>query len=298
MTDAAPLADVPVRDAATVMLVRDGADGLEVFMLRRNLNSDFVGGAYVFPGGAVDDHDRHVDLEPICEGRTDAEASAALGIESGGLAYWVAAIRECFEEAGVLLAYDAHGEVVRLGDPAVAERFSVHRHAVDHGERRLVDVCAEEGLRLAVDGMHYFSHWITPEGAPRRYDTRFFVAAAPVEQEALHDDRETIANTWIRPADALERHHRGDFDMIFPTIRSLEAIDRFDAAADLLGAASAFDDVPAVLPRVMADSGGMRIVLPGDPGYERGRGLRPGEPLPGLSGGPQIPVGERSADRA
>ena len=98
--------EVQVRDAATVMLVRDAADGggMEVFMLRRNLNSDFVGGAYVFPGGAVDEADRHSDLERICTGRTDAAASEQLGIDSGGLAYWVAAVRECFEEAGVLLA--------------------------------------------------------------------------------------------------------------------------------------------------------------------------------------------------
>src|SRR5581483_1632353 len=113
---------VEVRDAATVMLVRDGAGGLEVFMLRRNLNSDFVGGAYVFPGGAVDVADRHADLEAVCEGRSDDQASQLLEIDSGGLAYWVAAIRECFEEAGVLLAYDAGGQLVSLADPDVAAR--------------------------------------------------------------------------------------------------------------------------------------------------------------------------------
>src|SRR3954449_5017694 len=106
---------IAIRDAATVMLVRDAAPaaggGMEVFMLRRNLNSDFVGGAYVFPGGAVDPEDRHIDLEPVCEGRSDADASRRLGIPSGGLAFWVAAIRESFEEAGVLLAYDLDGLV-------------------------------------------------------------------------------------------------------------------------------------------------------------------------------------------
>ncbi|MHB1447445.1 MAG: NUDIX hydrolase, partial [Acidimicrobiales bacterium] len=112
-----------IRDAATVMLVRDGADGTEVFMLRRNLNSDFVGGAYVFPGGAVDPADREAELEPLCSGRTDAEASSLLSVESGGLAYWAAAIRECFEEAGVLLAYDRTGTILSLADPDTAERF-------------------------------------------------------------------------------------------------------------------------------------------------------------------------------
>src|SRR5207245_6920189 len=199
-------------------------DGLHVFMLRRNLNSDFVGGAYVFPGGAVDDADRHSDLEAVCEGRTDANASEALGVDHGGLAFWVAAIRECFEEAGVLLAYDVEGSIVSMADEEVAGRYGQHRAAVDSGARRLVEICAEEQLRLAVDQTHYFSHWITPVGAPRRYDTRFFVTAAPPEQVPLHDDRETIANLWVRPADALERYERGEFELIFPTIQRAQAI--------------------------------------------------------------------------
>ena len=105
---------VPLRDAATVLVLRDGREGLEVFMLRRNLKSDFVGGAYVFPGGAVDPDDRHDNLEPVCEGRSDSDASRRLGIERGGLAFWVAAIRESFEEAGLLLAYDRDGDFVDL----------------------------------------------------------------------------------------------------------------------------------------------------------------------------------------
>ena len=267
-----------VRDAATVMLVRggapapaDGAGPLEVFMLRRNLDSEFVGGAHVFPGGAVDEADRHADLEPWCEGQTDAEASTALGLDPprGGLAYWVAAIRESFEEAGVLLAYDGDGTVVDLRSPQEAARFRDHRRAVDRGERRLVEVCAEEGLRLAVDALHYFSHWITPEGAPRRYDTRFFVARAPAQQAYLHDDRETIANLWVRPVDALARHERGELEMMPPTIRNLHALARFATADEVLAAATALVEVPTILPRLVTDEGGWRILLPGDPGYER-----------------------------
>ena len=271
MSEEAPRPPLVPRDAATVMLVRDGRDGaLEVFMLRRNLNSDFVGGAYVFPGGAVDDHDRHADLEAVCEGRSDRAASELLGLDppEGGLAFWVAAIRETFEEAGVLLAYDRDGAIIDWSDPEVASRFADHRKAVDAGERRLVDVCAEEGLRLAVDSIHYFSHWITPEGPPRRYDTRFFVARAPVGHTYLHDDRETIANTWIRPADALEAHRRGEFEIIFPTIRNLDAIGRFATTDELLAAAAAIEDVPAILPRVVQDHDGIRILLPGDEGYD------------------------------
>jgi 8-oxo-dGTP pyrophosphatase MutT (NUDIX family) len=288
-------AAVRIRDAATVMLVRDGADGhspLEVFMLRRNLNSDFVGGAYVFPGGAVDEADRHADLEAICEGRSDDQASQMLGIDSGGLAYWVAAIRECFEEAGVLLAYTDDGEVVSHVDPDTERRFIDHRRAVDTGEARLIEICEKENLRLAVDQIHYFSHWITPEGPPRRYDTRFFVTAAPPEQVPLHDDRETIANIWVRPQDALDRHEKGELDIIFPTIKNLEAIGRFERSADLLAAAAAIENVPTILPRIVADGHGMRILLPGDPGYDEAvPGALPdtGFPMPGRPGGPTPP---------
>lgn len=284
---------ITVRDAATVMLVRDAVDGsgMEVFMLRRNLDSDFVGGAYVFPGGAVDEADRHADLGRICQGRSDDAASAQLGIPSGGLAYWVAAIRECFEEAGVLLAVpDGDDDVISFADDATAERFAQHRRAVDSGERRLIEICEMEGLRLDVDRIHYFSHWITPEGPPRRYDTRFFVAAAPPEQVPLHDDRETIANLWVRPQDALERHQRGELDLILPTIRNLMAIGRFDRSVDLLAHAQQISNVPAILPRIVHDEGGMRILLPDDPGYDEAVGAIPeGTPMPGRPGGPTHP---------
>lgn len=258
------------RDAATVMLVRDGESGIEVFMLRRHLDSAFLGGAYVFPGGAVDDHDRHADLDAVCVGRSDVDASALLGLDppEGGLAFWVAAIREAFEEAGVLLAYGPGGRIIEWTDPAVAARFAEHRKAVDAGERRLVDVCIEERLQLAVDSMHYFSHWITPVGPPRRFDTRFFVARAPHGHTYLHDDRETIDNAWVRPADAIAMQQRAEVDIIFPTLRSLDAIGRFATTDELLAAASAIEHVPTMFPRVVNDHDGMRILLPGDAGYD------------------------------
>src|SRR3954469_7541199 len=267
---------IATRDAATVMLVRDGAPRaddesvVEVFMLRRHLDSAFLGGAYVFPGGAVDDHDRHADLEAVCVGRSDASASEMLDLDPpvGGLAFWVAGIREAFEEAGVLLAYGADGAIVDWSDPDVAARFAKHRKAVDTGERRLVDICVEEGLQLAVDTVHYFSHWITPVGPPRRFDTRFFVARAPEGHTYLHDERETIANAWVRPADAIDRQERGEVDIIFPTLRTLQTISRFGTTDELLTAAAAVEHVPTMLPRVVQDHDGMRILLPGDAGYD------------------------------
>jgi 8-oxo-dGTP pyrophosphatase MutT (NUDIX family) len=267
---------VAARDAATVMLVRDAATAagpaLEVCMLRRHLNSDFVGGAYVFPGGKVDEADRTGVAEEACVGRSDAAASDMLGIDSGGLAFWVAALRECFEEAGVLLAYPAGAAagdaLMDVSDPSVRRRLAALRVELNAGRVGFLDACRSEGLALAVDRVHYFSHWITPEPAPKRYDTRFFVTALPPGQIPVHDDHETTATVWVQPTVALERAAAGEFDIIFPTIKNLEAISRFTTSTELLAAAAAVERVPTVLPRVVADERGFRILLPGDPGYD------------------------------
>jgi 8-oxo-dGTP pyrophosphatase MutT (NUDIX family) len=205
-------AHVPVRDASTVMLVRDAADGIEVFLMRRHLRSVFTAGAHVFPGGAVDPADHVAGADP----------------------YVVAAIRESFEESGALLAYDEDGELADLRAPEVAARFAAHRLAVHAGECSLLDVLDEEGLRPAYDALHFFSRWITPPGAPRRYDTRFFVAAAPLRQTYLHDDVELIESGWFRPQDALDRFGSGELELIRPTEVSLEALARHATVADVL----------------------------------------------------------------
>ena len=170
----------PVRDAATVMLVRDGREGLEVFMLRRTLKAVFAGGMYVFPGGAVDDADRSPDVEAWCDGLTDAEASGVLevagrrpglldrrhpGVLRGG--------RRPARPAG------RDGAFVRFDEPEVESPLPGPPLGRPRRRLRLVDLCADEGLRLATDDIHYVSHWITPIGEPRRFDTRFFVARAP-----------------------------------------------------------------------------------------------------------------------
>lgn len=165
-----------MKPAATVMLLRDTTLGLEVFMLRRTNNAVFAGGMYVFPGGKVDAADGEGD-----EG------------------YRVAAVRECYEEAGVLLAVDADGRMVDDGHPALA-----HRTAVYDGDVDVRALAADHGLRLATDALPWTSHWITPKGeTARRFDTRFFMAASPAGQTFHHDDNETVASMWVRPADAL-----------------------------------------------------------------------------------------------
>ncbi len=258
---------VPVRPAATVMLVRDRATGggLEICLMQRNLNSDFVGGAYVFPGGGLDSEDGDDRLALRCRGLDDAEASRRLDLGSGGLAYWFATVREAFEEAGVLLAGRADGSPVGFDDPIVAERFERHRGRVDRSECTLLEVLEEEDLVVDGSALHYFARWITPLGAPRRYDTRFFLAAAPETQEVRQDDRELIGTAWMRPREALARHEAGEITMIFPTIRTLVAIDRFDSSEAALAHAAAVAEVPAVLPTLVESPHGLRIRLPGDP---------------------------------
>ncbi|CAB4882767.1 unannotated protein [freshwater metagenome] len=268
---------VPVKAAATVMLVRDAAEdqgapkGIEVFMLRRTLQAVFAGGMYVFPGGRLDDVDGGPAMEAMCDGLSDARASELLQIPLGGLAYWVAAIRECFEEAGVLLARSADsGHEVRFDEAERAQRFTAARHQVHDGALDLIDLCQAEGLRLMTDSISYTAHWVTPIGEPRRFDTRFFLARAPHAQEPLHDDSETIASLWVRPADALARERAGELVMLPPTISCLRFLEPHTSADEALAAAASIGVPPRILPKVKWGEPGTRleVVLPGEPGYD------------------------------
>ena len=262
---------VPVKPAATVLLVRDAdAGGVEVFMLRRTFNAAFASGMFVFPGGKVDDVDGVDEIAELCDGLTDAHASSLLGIANGGLAYWVACIRECFEEAGVLLArHEATGDVVRFDDPETAKRFEAERENIHDGSVALLDLCEREGLRLTTDDIHYVSHWITPMGEKRRFDTRFFIARAPQAQEPLHDDGETIESFWISPQEAIERAHEKDLMLMPPTKANIEFLLPFTTADEVLEAASKVGMPQTILPKLKIDSDGrvLGIAMPGDPDY-------------------------------
>lgn len=257
-----------VRDAATVMLLRDGPAGLQVLLQQRSLRSEVGRGTHVFPGGAVDPADRAPAFEGLCLGGDDATCSALLGLERGGLAFWVAAVRESFEEAGVLLARRPNQDhPPSFLDPAVAVRFVAHRSAVTLG-RPLADVLAEEGMVIDVGLLHHVSHWVTPEGVPRRFDTHFFLAAAPAEQVPLHDDGETIATAWLEPEEALARNRQGRLALLLPTVRNLEFLCPFTTVSEALDAARALDHVPTIRPRLVVDGDRVRILLPDDPGYD------------------------------
>lgn len=256
---------VPALPAATVTLVRDAPGGMEVLMLQRNFQSGFMPGMFLFPGGALDPGDQVDAVLARCAGVEDSAASSALGMARGGLAYWAAAIRESFEEAGVLLAYDDRRALVNPGDPQRIARFEEYRRKLNAGEQVLAEMLEREELHLAVDRLTYFSHWITPVTAPRRYDTRFFAAVAPEGQEALPDNVEAIHHVWVNPGVAVDRHRAGEFKMRTPTIRTLELLAAFETVDALVSAFRAQRSIPAILPRIGPK--GQRL-LPGDPGYD------------------------------
>jgi 8-oxo-dGTP pyrophosphatase MutT (NUDIX family) len=256
------------RPAATVITLRDSPEGYEILMLRRNLNSDFVGGAYVFPGGAVDADDAGSSGERLALGRSDASASTRLGLERGGLAYYIACLRELFEEAGLLLACDHEGTPVHFGDDETVHRIARSRREVNDGSLGFVAMMEREGLLLDLRGLEYVAHWITPVGPPRRFDTRFFVALAPKGQVATHDAGETVADQWVRPKDALDARGRGELEMIFPTVRNLEAIADFTTSTEVLEYARSLTDIPCIEPRIVNSNGVVSILMPGDEGYD------------------------------
>ena len=249
------------RPAATLILARDGAAGPEIFLMQRTLKANFVAGAYVFPGGAVDPGDADPFWADNAAGFDDARASQLLGLDQGGLAYWVAAIRETFEESGLLLAADTDGAA-----PG-AEELTALRARVASGELDFNALCRERRLRPALSDLRYFSHWITPPGLSRRFDTRFFLAAAPAEQVAVPDQVETIAHAWVRPEDALAMQKRGEIELVFATIQTLRALSGFDNVAAMLAHAQALEAVPALMPRISTGSSGRRMVLPNDRAY-------------------------------
>jgi 8-oxo-dGTP pyrophosphatase MutT (NUDIX family) len=234
-------------------------------MLRRNLRSDFVGGAYVFPGGALDEADGEMD--GLIYGLSDVDASRRLGVERGGLAFYVASLRELFEEAGLLIACDDHGNVMSLSGPDDVKRMAAHRRAINAKELDFLTMVRSEGLLLDLRGLEYIAHWITPVGPPRRYDTRFFVALAPSDQLATHDAGETVANEWIRPIDALAAQERGEFEMIAPTIRNLQAVAAFTRCEDVFNYARSLTDIVCVQPTIVDRDGVLFVRTPNGEGF-------------------------------
>jgi 8-oxo-dGTP pyrophosphatase MutT (NUDIX family) len=230
------------------MIIRDATDGepgIEVFMLRRTMNAAFAGGMYVFPGGRVETADGD-DVEQ---------------------AHRLAAIRECFEEAGILLAHTPGTfEPIADGHAALAERGGVYDGTVD-----LLALCALHGLEPATEQLAWVAHWITPKGeGARRFDTRFYLVPAPAGQTSTHDDNETIASLWTRPEVALQRQADGELVMMPPTITNLQFISQFDTVDAAMATARALPPPRCVLPKLRVGDDGkiVGIVLPDEPDYD------------------------------
>jgi 8-oxo-dGTP pyrophosphatase MutT (NUDIX family) len=248
MTEAVPL------PASTVLLLRDGTEGLEVFMVTRHQKSSFLGGALVFPGGGVDAADR----DP-------RHAISAESIESEDLVYRIAAIREVFEETGMLLAA-RRGEAALLGPEALAPIEARWRTRLNAGAARFAELLDAEELVAAPGLLVPFAHWITPAILPKRFDTRFYVVRAPEGQLGLHDDRELTGSRWIRPQDALDEAAAKRVRIVFATRLNLEILGR---CADVEAALTAARERPIVpvLPVVTRDIEGGTIRIPAEAGY-------------------------------
>lgn len=252
---------IPARPSATVVVIREGASGPEVLLVRRRAGDAF-GDSYAFPGGVVD-HDES-NAYVVCEGRSEEEASEILEVDDG-LDYYSAAIRELFEETGILLARDADGNWIDTGTLAPDLRSKV-----DDGSLPWPDFLRQQGLCMAGDALHYFAFWETPFVRSKRWQTRFFIAELPPGQEASHDGREVTDSRWLTPADALALGRRGELPMPFPTMRNLRDMSAFTSVDELLDWARGRPEegVMKIRPIVIERDGHIQILAPGDPGYE------------------------------
>jgi 8-oxo-dGTP pyrophosphatase MutT (NUDIX family) len=253
MSETAKPAAVPV-PAATILLLRDGAQGLEVFMVKRHHQIDFVAGALVFPGGKVEKGDSDTALDRHFDGG-DAWTAEMRALGAG-------AIREAFEESGILLARDARtGDFVSAGRLAELQHY---RPLLDKREAALADVLEKEKLRLALDQLVHFAHWITPANMPKRFDTHFFLASSPVGHAGSHDGRESVDSIWTTPSGAIS--DRKKWNVIFPTKLNLMKLDNSRSVAAAIAAARA-DKVLPVTPWVENGPDGQILKIRDDAGY-------------------------------
>lgn len=248
------------RTSATVAVVRDGDDAPEVLLVRRRAG-DVFGDSYTFPGGVVD-HDES-NAHVVCTGRTADEANQILRVDDG-LDYYSAAIRELFEETGILLARDADGNW-----PADVGAFAEQRIAVDRCELPWPEFLHSEGLCMAVDTLHYFAWWITPVNSPKRWTTRFFAAALPPGQDAEHDGKELTDSRWLTARDALALQRDGRLKLPQPTRRNLELMVGFGSVGALLDWAESRHraGIDSICPVQVFVEGRELYPIPGDPHY-------------------------------
>lgn len=253
---AAAAGPVPARPAATVLILRDAADGIEAFMVVRHRAIEFAAGALVFPGGKVDPEDAHAAWAELAPVRSTLPTRAG----------YVAAARESFEEAGLMLAR-------RQGASDLLTAAEAHRLVARHranllaGSISFLDIVRGEGLTLATDLMVPFAHWITPEGVPKRFDTHFLLVAAPVSQLGAHDGSESTEGLWIRPQQALADAEAGARTLVFATQMNLHKLARYPTVAAAIAAARSSPVVTVTPEAERLPDGRRRLRIPAEAGY-------------------------------
>ncbi len=263
--------DTPPRDAATVVMLRDGASGIEVLLLKRNAASAVLGGAFVFPGGKLDLADAHPDiLQRLDRPLTDLHTQLGEDdlAEGKAASLFVAALREAFEESSVLFAHAASDRMHTL---AQARQQLVEGHS-------FTQVLHQGALTLHTNALVPWSRWITPRVpsvSTKRFDTRFFLAHAPNDQIAAHDNHETTESAWLNPRQALTMYWDGQIELAPPQIMSLSHLTRYDSAASAMAAAR--NRKPPVIQPEPFEQEGMRVICyPGDPRHSRSERALPG----------------------
>jgi 8-oxo-dGTP pyrophosphatase MutT (NUDIX family) len=255
---------VTPRPASTILLLRDsagtgGRGEIEVFMMVRHYEIDFNSGALVFPGGSVDKGDQEIIARPEFY-------SGGEGLDAGALSFRIAAIRETFEESGILLARP-RGSKELVDAKRAGEIEAASRAALCESKTTFLKVLTDDGMMLALDELVPYAHWITPEGMPKRFDTWFFLAAAPPEQVGAHDGKESTDSIWVSPREALEGGESGRFKLPFPTTRNLIKLGKQKSVK------AALDDsrgkpIVTVMPVMTKLNGGRQLRIPREAGYD------------------------------
>jgi 8-oxo-dGTP pyrophosphatase MutT (NUDIX family) len=237
----------------------------EVFMLRRHSRAVFAS-HHVFPGGVLEASDSNSGVQDLMRGRSDEAANELLGMDSGSLGYFSAAIRETFEESGVLLAKDGDGRWAFDGEPDAHESY---REALNNGSLSWADFLSDLDLYPALDHLHYIAYWVTPPARTKRFSTRFFLAVIPDGQHAVHDDAELVDSCWMTAADAIEAGRRGDIQLMYPTYATLRDIGACETVADIVAWARLRGESgeARLLPAFVEVDGKDTVVMPGDPLY-------------------------------
>lgn len=248
-----------VRPASTMLLLRDGADGMEVFMVVRHHQIDFASGALVFPGGSVDADDHEIAKDSALCGAGD-------GLDALGLAFRIGAVRETFEECGILLARPK-GSSELVSAARASEIETKHRTALNKGERSFSEILRVEGILPALDLLVPFAHWITPVGMPKRFDTHFYLAVAPADQLGAHDGTESVDSIWVNPTAAVEGAKTGRFKLVFATERNLIKLGKQGSAQAALDGARAAP-VVTVCPEIIRGEKSRQLRIPADAGYD------------------------------